>query len=68
MAAEPRFMQRIRRTVHQYPLVHCYLACGHLITVNSEDINKSPSPSSMECWACKEESKNAKEKGFPLRT
>jgi hypothetical protein len=57
-------MKRIMRTVHQYPLVHCYLACGHMITVHSEDINKSSSPSSFECWACKEESKKANEKGF----
>jgi hypothetical protein len=61
-----RFKQRIMRTVHQYPLVHCYLACGHMITVDSGDINKSPSPSAIECWACKEESKKANEKGFPL--
>jgi hypothetical protein len=67
MAAKPRFMQRIMRTVHEYPLVHCYLKCGHMITVHPEDINKSPSLSSMECWACEEESKKANEKGFPPR-
>jgi hypothetical protein len=65
MAAERRFMQRIMRTVYQYPLVHCYLACGHMITVDANDINKSPSPTSIECWSCKEESKIAEEKGFP---
>ena len=54
MAAPRKIMQPILRTVHDGVLVHCYLACGHLITLRKEDMHR-PSPSEMECWACEEE-------------
>ena len=59
MAAEPKFMQRVVRTVRESPFVHFYLACGHMITLHQENPPERP-PSSIECWACEEESK----KGF----
>jgi len=50
----PQIMQKIVRTVQQSFFVHCYLACGHLITVHKIDL-KEPFPASIECWACEEE-------------
>ena len=60
LAAEQEFMQPVIRTVRESSFVHCYLACGHMITMHKEDLDES-SPSSIKCWACEEESK----KGFP---
>ena len=54
VAAEQEIMQPVIRTVRENSFVHCYLACGHMITVHREDLKES-SPSSMECWACEEE-------------
>jgi hypothetical protein len=51
---DPKIMQRIVRTVQESIFVHCYLACGHLITVHKTDF-KEPFPTSLECWACEEE-------------
>jgi hypothetical protein len=55
--AEPKFRQPVVRTVRESIfLVHCYLGCGHMVTTHHEDLEE-PSPSSIECWACKEEAK-----------
>jgi hypothetical protein len=54
MAAERKIMRQVVRTVRVSTFfVHCYLACGHMVTMHKED----PAPSSIECWACEEESK-----------
>jgi len=58
LAAEQKFMQPVIRTVREGSLVHCYLACGHTITMHKEDLTES-SLSSIECWACEEENKRA---------
>jgi len=62
LAAEQEIMQPVIRTVRETSFVHCYLACGHLITMHPRDLKESSS-SSMQCWACEEESK----RGFPSR-
>jgi hypothetical protein len=55
-AAERKVMQSVVRTVQESSFVHCYLTCGHVITMHKEDVKESPRPS-IECWACKEETK-----------
>jgi hypothetical protein len=30
-------------------LAHCYLACGHMVTMHKEDLEESAAPSSIEC-------------------
>ena len=40
-------------------LLHCYLARGHMITLQE---NPTEAASSIECWACEKESK-----GLPLK-
>ena len=60
LTAEQKIMQPVLRTVRENSFVHCYLACGHMITMHKEDLKESSS-SSIECWACEEESKG----GFP---
>jgi len=57
MAAEPKIMRRVVRMVQESPLVHFYLACGHMITLLQENPTEKLA-SSIECWACEEESKN----------
>jgi hypothetical protein len=56
MAAERKIMRRVVRTVRESPFVHFYLACGHMITLHEENPTEKPA-SSIECWACEEESK-----------
>jgi hypothetical protein len=53
LAAEYKITQRIERTVRDLGFVHCYLACGHMITTMAKDDLKG-SPPSIECWACEE--------------
>jgi hypothetical protein len=53
LAAEQKIMQPIVRTVRDFSFVHCYLACGHMITTMAKDDLKG-SPPSIECWACQE--------------
>ncbi len=61
---DKKIMQPIVRTVREGMFVaHCYLACGHVITIPTEDLEESAPPSSIECWACEEESK----KGSPAK-
>ncbi|MGO9516218.1 MAG: hypothetical protein ACLPND_04160 [Candidatus Korobacteraceae bacterium] len=59
VAAEQEIMQPVVRTVRENSFVHCYLACGHMITVHREGLKES-SPSSMECWACEEEQRETR--------
>jgi hypothetical protein len=53
LAVEQKIMQPIVRTVRDLSFVHCYLACGHMITTMAKDDLKE-SPPSIECWACEE--------------
>lgn len=62
LAAEHKIMQQIVRTVRDSSFVHCYLACGHMITTMAKDDLKG-SPASVECWACEETTKQ----GFPSK-
>jgi hypothetical protein len=61
-AAEPIVTRPVVRTAEEGTLLHCYLACGHMLTFHRDDL-KEPSPPSIKCWACEEESKL----GFPLK-
>jgi hypothetical protein len=63
MAAEEKIVRRLVRTVREGTLVHCYLECGHLITMHSQDLKNSPSL--IECWACEAARKEAIKNGFP---
>src|SRR5664279_1460523 len=54
MSEERKITQTVRYQVQDGRLVHCYLACGHLVTVHQEELKESPSPST-ECWACEGE-------------
>ena len=58
MAAEGKFMQPIVRAVWEGLLVHCYLKCGHLITMPKEDLGESST--SIKCWACEAETESKK--------
>jgi hypothetical protein len=53
---EGKFRQSVTRMVRDGTLVHCYLACGHMLTIHSSEV---ASPSSMECWACEAERKKS---------
>lgn len=46
-----KLVRAVVRTVSEGALVHVYLACGHLITVQRGDL-KNAAPTEMECWAC----------------
>ena len=52
--ADGKSRQAVVRIVRDGTLVHCYLACGHMLTMHSSEV---ASPSSMDCWACEEEPK-----------
>jgi hypothetical protein len=56
VAAGRKIMRSVVRTVQESSWVHCYLSCGHMITMHKEDLKES-SRSSIECWACEEETK-----------
>jgi hypothetical protein len=62
MAAEQKIMRRVVRTVRESPFVHFYLACGHMITLHQENPTEEKPTSSIECWACEEESKQGSPK------
>jgi hypothetical protein len=47
-AAEGKITQAVERIVRDGAFVHCYLACGHMLTVQCSEAS---APSSMECWA-----------------
>jgi hypothetical protein len=55
MAAEPKIMRQVVRTARESQFIHFYLACGHMITLQENPTEKAAS--SIECWACEEESK-----------
>jgi hypothetical protein len=46
--------QTVVRIVRDDTLVHCYLACGHMLTLHKGEVS---APSSIECWACEAEAK-----------
>lgn len=54
VALNPKIVQAVVRVVTEEPLIHFYLACGHLITVQKDDL-KVDLPTKMVCWACEEE-------------
>jgi hypothetical protein len=53
-AAEGKIIRAVVRIVRDDAFVHCYLACGHMLTLHKGEVS---SPSSMECWACEAEAK-----------
>jgi len=64
LAAEQEIMQPVVRRVRVSTFfVHCYLACGHMVTMREEDLKEKSSRSSIECWACEE----ANKKGRPSK-
>jgi hypothetical protein len=48
-AEEGKFRQAVLRIVRQGTLAHCYLACGHMLTMQEAEL--SAALTSMECWA-----------------
>ena len=60
--AEQKIMQSVVRRVQESLLVHFYLACGHMITMNGGEL-KAAFPSSIECWACEEETRSRRSVG-----
>lgn len=48
--AQHKIVQSVVRTVWEGLLVHCYLECGHLITMPTEELGELSI--SIECWAC----------------
>jgi len=50
--AEGKITQAVVRIVRHDTLAHCYLACGHMLTLPKGEVS---APSSMECWACEAE-------------
>jgi hypothetical protein len=55
MPAEPKIMQTVVHVVREGSFAHCYLQCGHMLTMYEEDFKESDSL--IECWACEEEKK-----------
>jgi hypothetical protein len=55
MPAEPKIMQTVVHVVREGTFAHCYLQCGHMLTIYEEDFKESDSL--IECWACEEEKK-----------
>jgi hypothetical protein len=51
LALEQQIMQPVVHTVQEAAFVHCYLKCGHMVTVHKVDLEELPS-FSIECWAC----------------
>ncbi len=56
-AAEHSNMRSLVRTVWEGALVHCYLECGHLITLHKEELGETAT--SIECWACEASNKDS---------
>jgi hypothetical protein len=50
--ANGKIVQAVVRIVRDDAFVHCYLACGHMLTLPKGEVS---APSSMECWACEAE-------------
>ena len=46
-----KIVRAVVRTMSEGTLIHFYLACGHLITVQKDDL-KGDLPANMACWAC----------------
>jgi len=51
-AAYGKVRRAVTRIVRDGALVHCHLACGHMLTLHKGEVS---APSSMECWACEAE-------------
>jgi hypothetical protein len=51
-AAEGKIIRAVERIERDNAFVHCYLACGHMLTLHESEVS---APSSMECWACEAE-------------
>lgn len=49
--SNPKIVRSVVRTVKEGTFIHFYLACGHLISVQKDDL-KGDLPTKMECWAC----------------
>ena len=54
--ADGKNRQTVVRIVRDGTFVHCYLACGHMLTMHSGEV---ASPSSLDCWACEAETQGA---------
>ena len=52
-AAEGKIIRAVERIERDNAFVHCYLACGHMLTMQEAEL--SAAPTSMECWACEAE-------------
>jgi hypothetical protein len=50
--ATGKIIRAVERIERDDAFVHCYLACGHMLTLNEGEVS---APSSMECWACEAE-------------
>jgi hypothetical protein len=53
-----KFLRRVVSTTSDGVLVYFHLACGHLISVNKNEVEK-PSPTQVNCWACRAEAQEA---------
>ena len=68
--SEQKTVQPVIRTVREGSLLHCYLACGHMITMHKEDLKES-SPSREEAGgkeALSEETSEAEDRRQPERS
>jgi hypothetical protein len=43
-AAGPKFIQPVVRIVQESSFVHCYLACGHMLTMQKDNLKESLLP------------------------
>jgi hypothetical protein len=50
--ADGKIIRAVERIERDNTFVHCYLACGHMLTLPKGEVS---APSSMECWACEAE-------------
>ena len=50
--ADGKIIRAVERIQRDGAFVHCYLACGHMLTLHKGEVS---APSSMECWACEAE-------------
>jgi hypothetical protein len=54
VASNPKFVRAVERSVTEGTFIHCYLDCGHLITVLKKEFTNTLPPA-IECWACEQE-------------
>jgi hypothetical protein len=53
-APEQNFLRKVLSVSGDGVLLHFHLACGHLLSQSKKDV-ATPHPTSMDCWACREE-------------